>query len=234
MSRGILYAVGIGPGDPELITLKALRILNAVHVIAVPKGRESGESVALSIIEGTIDMTAKRILEIHFPMTKGSKRNTLLPSAQEVLSVLDTGQDIAFITLGDPTLYSTFFHLLDSIQTIAPDLVAEIIPGVSSIMASAARAGHCLALSGDKVAIIPATYIADLDTAIEGFQTVVLMKAHSVIGQIKDVLGQRGLVESAVYVARAGHGDEIVKPLSKVTEDDLNYFSTVIVRIKNA
>lgn len=232
MRRGRLYAVGIGPGDPELITLKAARILREADVIAVPRGREDGESVALGIIAGVVDMAAKRLLEIHFPMRKGPQREALAKAAGEVLGLLDEGHDVAFITLGDPTLYSTFFHLLDAIHQIAPRLRAEIIPGVTSVTASAAAASISLALSGDKVAIIPATYIKDLDAVIDGFQTVVLMKAHSVIDEIKSVVARRGL--HAVFVSRAGRKDEVIKPLSEVTADDLNYFSTVIVRTGNA
>lgn len=231
IKRGVLYAVGIGPGDPELMTLKAVRIIQEAAVIAVPKGREAGQSVALGIIEGVVELSRKRLMEIHFPMTKGSQRDTLRQSAHDVLSVLDEGSDVAFITLGDPTLYSTFFHLLDAIHQIARDIEVTVIPGVSSIMAAAALSSQSLALSGEKVAIIPATYVRDLDGAIEGFQTVVLMKAHSVIDEIRAVLTRRGLMARAVYVSRAGHKEQIVKPLSEVTSDDLNYFSTVIVRV---
>lgn len=234
MTRGKLYAVGIGPGDPELITLKAVRILREADVIAVPKGREDGESVARGIIESVVDMQAKRLLEIHFPMRKGTQREALAKAAQDVLGLLDQGDDVAFITLGDPTLYSTFFHLLDAIHQIEPGLKSEIIPGVSSIMASAAAASRSLALSGDKVAVIPATYVSDLDSVLDGFQTVILMKAHSVIEDIKSVLTRRGLMGSAVFVSRAGRKGEVIKPLSEVVESDLNYFSTVIVRTKDA
>ncbi len=234
MTRGRLYAVGIGPGDPELITLKAVRILREAEVIAVPKGKEDGESVALGIVESIVDMQGKRLLEIHFPMRKGPQREALGKAAKEVLGLLYQGRDVAFITLGDPTLYSTFFHLLDAIHQIEPGLKAEIIPGVSSITASAAAASMSLALSGDRVAVIPATYVGDLDSVLDGFQTVILMKAHSVIEEIKAVLARRGLLGGAVFVSRAGRQGEVIKPLSEVNEGDLNYFSTVIVRTRNA
>ncbi len=228
--RGKLYAVGVGPGDPELMTLKAKKVLEAVDVLCVPKGRRAGESLALGIVEKAVALKGKSIMEIHFPMVKGNKREVLKPAAEEVLRVLESGRDTAFVTLGDPTLYSTFFHLYDALRGIDPGLAVEVVPGVSSINASSARAGLSLALSGEKLAVLPAMYINDLKEALEGFDTVVLMKVHSVFEEVRDVLKDKGLLERAVYVSRAGMPDEVVKPLARVLPEELNYFSTVIVR----
>jgi len=233
MKRGKLYAVGIGPGDPELMTLKAVRVIKEADVVCVPRGKQAGESMALGIVEQAVDLDGKQIIEAHFPMVKGSQREALKPVAEELIGVLQEGKDIAFITIGDPVLYSTFFHLYDAMLALEHDLDFEIIPGVSSVTASAARAGIGLALSGEKVAVVPATYVKDFEQVIKGFDTVVLMKVHRVIDEIKETLSSRGLTEGAVYVARAGLPDEIVKPLAEVGEADLDYFSIVIVRAKN-
>lgn len=231
--RGKLYALGIGPGDPELMTLKAQRILREAPVICVPLGREDGQSVALRIVEGAVDLGGKEMLEVHFPMKKGSQRDALRPAAEEVLRVLDSGRDVAFPTLGDPVLYSTFFHLYDALLSLSPEVEIEVVPGVSSINASAARAGMSLTLSGDRLAVLPATYIEDMGMELRKYDTVVLMKVNSVLDRIKDKLEHEGLLESAVYVSRVGMDGETVKPLRDVLPGDVHYFSTVIVRKKN-
>lgn len=231
---GTLYALGIGPGDPELMTLKAARILRESPVICVPRGREDGQSVALDIVRGAVDISGKELMEIHFPMKKGSQRDALRPAAEDVLRTLNKGSDIAFPTLGDPVLYSTFFHLYDAMLSLSPGAKIEIVPGVSSINASAARAGVSLTLSGQRLAVLPATYIESMDSVLDEFETIVLMKVHSVLMKVKDALEKRGLLKGAIYVSRVGMGeDECVKPLSEVKEDEAHYFSTVIVRREN-
>lgn len=233
MNKGKLYAVGIGPGDTELMTLKAVRVIKSADVLCVPKGRKTGESMALNIVEQAVDLDGKKIMEVHFPMVKGPQREALKPAAAEVLRVLRDGKDIAFITLGDPVLYSTFFHLYDAMLALDEHVDIEIVPGVSSINASGARARVSLALSGEKLAVLPATYINDIGNVLDEFDAVVLMKVHSVLEEVRGVLDGMGLLEKAVYVSRVGMPDETVKPLSQVGEGELNYFSTVIVRKKN-
>ena len=116
--RGKLYAIGVGPGDPELLTLKASRILKGVPCICVPKGREEGSSLALSIVQKALSLEGKEIIEAHFPMrkTKTSRQsedceldNKWAETVKNILSRLNKGIDVAFITLGDPAIYSTFF-----------------------------------------------------------------------------------------------------------------------------
>jgi precorrin-2/cobalt-factor-2 C20-methyltransferase len=138
---------------------------------------------------------------------------------------------MAFITIGDPTIYSTFFYLYDRLLDANPDLDIEIIPGVSSINASAARAKVSLGLADEKIAVLPATYIGNLKEILEKFDTVVLMKVHKVLGKVIAVLDEMGLTSSAVYVSRAGMRDEeIIRDIRKLKEDDMNYFSLLIVR----
>ncbi len=231
--KGTLYAVGIGPGDPELLTLKAVRLIREHDLILVPKGRQDGESLALSIVRQAVDLGGKEVREIHFPMikgTKGSQREVLMPEAKKLLGELDSGRSAVFITLGCSVLYSTFFHLMDAVSSLDEDVSVVLVPGVSSVMAAGAAAGQALALASDRVAILPATYMEGLKRALEEFDTVVLMKTHRVMDEVKGLLEEMGLMERAWYVARVGLPQEIVKPLSDVTEGDLNYFSIVIVR----
>jgi precorrin-2/cobalt-factor-2 C20-methyltransferase len=261
---GKLYVVGIGPGDPELMTLKAVRILKEVSCIFVPKGREEGTSLALSIVQKTLNLDDKEIVEAHFPMRKtrnrqeppctradapgnagvqagGSQEEKTTDDLSEldakwnetvevVLNRLARGIDAAFITIGDPAIYSTFFYLYDRLLELEPSLNIEIVPGISSINAAAARAGLYLGLGNDRIAILPANYLASLQETLEEFDTVVLMKVNKVFDSVRDTLIRMNL-SVATYVARAGMKDErIFKDIRMVKAEDLNYFSLVIVR----
>lgn len=235
---GKLYVIGVGPGDPELLTLKAARILREVNVLCVPKGREEGSSMALSIVKKAITVEEKDIIEAYFPMKKtlGTEHNSELQSKWQntvdtVLSILAQGQDMAFITLGDPSIYSTFFYLYDRLLELKPDLNIEIVPGVSSINASAARANISLGLAADKIAILPATYIDDIKNILENFDTVVLMKVHRVFGKVLKALEETKLTGKAVYISRAGMAEEkIFRDITVVKDISQDYFSMVIIK----
>jgi len=258
---GTLFVVGVGPGDPELLTLKAARILKDISCICVPKGREEGSSLALSIVKKAVNIDGKEIIEAHFPMKKTRTQNIFLPTHpspsrgegkgggknlspdlceldakwQEtvvaVYSRLNKGIDMAFVTIGDPTIYSTFFYLYDRLLELNPELNIEIIPGVSSINASSSRANISLGLADERIAILPANYSGDLKETIDKFNTIVLMKVHKVFSNILKTLDEMNLLKNAVYVSRAGMEDErIFKNIMDVKPQDLNYFSVVIIR----
>jgi precorrin-2/cobalt-factor-2 C20-methyltransferase len=240
---GKLYVVGVGPGDPELLTLKAARILKDVPCIFVPKGREEGSSLALSIVEKALALGDKEIVEIHFPMhkTKGKQEqggeapvglnSKWKQAVTTVYDRLSAGLDAAFITIGDPTIYSTFFYIYDSLIALDAKLEIEIIPGVSSITAAASRAGISLGLGDEKIAILPATYTDDLNEVLEKFDTVVLMKVFRVFDRLLSTLEKMMLADRAIYVCRAGmEGEKVIRSIRGVKEADLNYFSMVIIR----
>jgi precorrin-2/cobalt-factor-2 C20-methyltransferase len=272
---GTLYVIGVGPGDPELLTLKAVRILRDISCLCVPKGREEGSSLALSIVKKAVNIDGKEIIEAHFPMRKTKKQDTGYriqdtapptqpsPSRGEgkgggeglgsgfrtpdpdlceldtkwnetvktVLNKLNRGIDMAFITIGDPTIYSTFFYLYDKLIELNPGLNIEIIPGVSSVNAAASRARLSLGLADEKIAILPATYTDDIKKALEKFDTVVLMKVHRVFEKLLNALTEMNLIDNAIYISKAGMEDErIFANIRDVKEKDLNYLSVVLVK----
>lgn len=235
---GKLYVIGVGPGDPELLTLKAARILRETNVICVPKGREEGSSLALSIVEKALNLEGKEIIEAYFPMKKttASEHNSELNSKWQntvgtVLNKLNQGTDMAFITLGDPSIYSTFFYLYDRLLELMPDLSIEIIPGVSSISASASRAKISLGLADEKIAILPATYTEDLKEVLGRFDTIVLMKVHRVFDRVLNTLNELKLADKAIFVSRASMDDEnIIRDIREVKGDNLDYFSMIVVK----
>ncbi|TAN43314.1 MAG: precorrin-2 C(20)-methyltransferase [Nitrospirae bacterium] len=235
---GALYVIGVGPGDPELLTLKAVRLLKEAPCICVPKGREEGSSLALSIVEKAVDLKGKEIIEAHFPMRKtklqghAEELDAKWQGTVDVVSKkLLSGVNMVFITIGDPTFYSTFFYLYDKLLELIPLLNIEFVPGISSINASASRAKLCLALADEKIAVLPATYTDGIRETLEKFDTVVLMKVHRVFFLVRELLGDMGLLDKAHYIVRAGMADErIFDDLRTVKEEDLNYFSLIVVK----
>lgn len=236
--RATLRVVGVGPGDPELLTLKAARIIRESNVIFVPKGREEGTSLALSIVEKAVKLEGKEIIEAHFPMRKtrnqGGDRELdekWGATVNAITDKLESGEDVVFITIGDPTIYSTFFYLHERLIKLVPELKIEFTPGISSINASAATAGMALSLANEKIAVLPANYLDELESVLEKFDTIILMKVNKVFDHVMELLEKIGLVENAVCVSRAGMDDEqVYRNIKDIDSDKLNYFSTMIVK----
>jgi len=234
-----LYIIGVGPGDPELLTLKAHNALNACTVIATPKGSKKGSSTALSIVEQAVELTGKTILELHFPMRKirmGENPDEKVQkgwqeAAQTVIRNLDAGNDVAFPTLGDPAIYSTGYYLYQTITEIRPDIKVVFVPGISALSSCSAATAIPICLGDDRLAVIPATFSSDtLKETLLSFDTIVLMKVHKVIDELKELLSDLDLLDSAVLVEKTGMREEKIYPdLSKLTET-IHYFSTIIVR----
>ena len=155
-----------------------------------------------------------------------------LRAAEAVLSHLDAGRDVAFPTLGDPALYSTGFYVCETVADLRPEVPIRIIPGVSSIGASAAAAGGPLCLGDDRLVVIPATYENGLLREIlERFDAVVLMKVHRVMDRVLALLDDMDLLDQAVLVERTGQpGERIVRGLRDAADLAPHYFSTIIVR----
>lgn len=240
--KGKFYVIGVGPGDPELLTLKAMRILNECPVWVVPKGSLKGESTALNIIGDTVSRQDKEVLEQYFPMKKiyrGKKADPEVAKAwqQTALAIcerLKKGQDVVFPTLGDPAIYSTGFYVCEALLEIMEDLEVEIIPGVSSIGATAAAVGQPLCLGDERLVVIPATFEnGKLKETLEQFDTVVLMKVHRVMDRLVPLLAELNLLDKAVLVERTSQNEErIQRDLVAAAAGEQHYFSTIIVRKK--
>ena len=230
---GTLYGVGVGPGDPELLTLKALRILEKVPVVCAPQSETSQESYALDIVRQFLVEGKQEILRIPFPTDDAEGAASVWRDAADTLGEhLLQGKDVAFITEGDPMLYSTFAYVLESVCTQYPGVPVEIIPGVSSVMAAAASAGVPLVTHGQRLAILPAVYgIDDLSEAISSYDTIVLMKVNRTLLQALANLEQLGLAGKGIYVRRASTArEEVVTDLGRLSDEDLDYFSLLIIK----
>jgi len=230
---GCLYGVGVGPGDPELLTRKALRIIQQAPIICTPQSETSTESYALEIVGEFLDLSKQEILRLTFPTDDAEgAAGVWRRGADTIAEKLLAGQDVAFITEGDPMLYSTFAYILEGITSAHPSIPVEIVPGVSSVMAAAASAAIPLVTHGQRLAILPAVYgIDDLREAIANYDTIVLMKVNRTLLQALANLETLGLAGKGIYVRRASTASErVVTDLSQLTEEDLDYFSLLIIR----
>ncbi len=230
---GKFYAVGVGPGDPDLLTRKAYQVLSEVEIIWAPIARTSDQSYSLNIVGQAIDLNNKQIVESSFPTDDEAGALAVWEqSAGEIIQYLNQGQNVAFITEGDPMIYSTVSYVLEVIQNQCPEAEVEIIPGVSSVMAAASSAGIPLVRHGQKLAILPYVYgIDDLREAISNYDTIVLMKVNKLLLTALANLEQLGLLGKTTYVRRASTDNErIVQNLADLTEQDLDYFSLLIIR----
>ncbi|PKN16622.1 MAG: precorrin-2 C(20)-methyltransferase [Deltaproteobacteria bacterium HGW-Deltaproteobacteria-23] len=229
-----IYAVGVGPGDPELLTRKAERIISQSPVICAPTGAADAASYALSIVEHLLDRSRQEILTRVFPMMKkGPELEAAWEEvATEVIERIDGGQDVAFITIGDPCLYSTFLYLYRIIRAKRADIPVEIIPGISSINAAAAAAGIPLGIADERIAILPATYEnEELKKTLAEFDTIVLMKVNRVFDRIYPLLCELGLDKSSVFIRRVGSSQqEVISDISTLLGRELDYLSMLIVR----
>lgn len=239
--RGTFYVVGVGPGDPELLTLKAWRILKNCSCFIVPKSRENGSSTARWIVEQSLSTADKEIVEIHFPMQKVHMGETPAPevsaawqkAVDAIITRLENGQDVAFPTLGDPAIYSTGFYTCQTLLERAPESKTIIVPGVSSISACAAAANTPLCQGDDMLAVVPATFNNDkLRQIFNTFQTVVLMKLHRVMPRITALLQELDLGDKAVLIEKTAQNEERIIRGCLNRQDKLHYFSTMIVRTR--
>lgn len=230
---GTFYAVGVGPGDPELLTLRAARVLSEVDSIYYPSGARRRGGLARDIVDG-LGRPESVYRAVPMPMSRdrSAARGAYGGAAAAIVEELRAGRSAAWITEGDPLFYSTFIHLRDELRGLVPGLRMEIVPGVTSVQAGAARAGFALARLDDRVAIIPAAYgIERLPALLEQFTTVVLMKINRDLDRLLDLLEALPWPSRAVYLERIGQpGERVVTDLASLRGRERHYFSMVIVQ----
>ncbi len=206
MSNGTFYVIGVGPGDPELITLKAVRLLRETPCIYVPTSRLSTQTWVADAVQTYAKAEADiRTVSFSLGADRQARQEHWHQTAATIVAQLRTGEDVAFVSLGDPLLYSTCIYLLRALQEQWPQLPIEIIPGISAYAHCAALTTFAIGEGEQPVTIIPTvTAIHDLQSAINRGGTLVVMKIGRHLQAIIDLLEDNSLIEQAVFVARAG------------------------------
>jgi precorrin-2/cobalt-factor-2 C20-methyltransferase len=229
---GILYGVSVGTGDPELITVKGLRILQSSDIVAFPAGVNNRLGVAQNIIQDWLQ-PHQQILPLEFPYVQDELKLKVAWSkaAQHVGQKLTLGNNVAFACLGDINFYGTFTYLAQTLRRSHPEVTIETIPGVCSPMAIASVLGIPLTVNQQKMAVLPALYsVQELETALNWAEVVVLLKVSSVYPQVWQILEQRNLLASSAIVEKATFPEQkIYRDLRNYPQLDLSYFSVLLI-----
>lgn len=224
--NGTLYGVGLGPGDPELITLKAARLIQGARTIAYPT-LAGGDSFARAIAAGLIGPDVREIC-MDVPMTTAREpaQQAYDRGAADIAKVLQSGEDVVCLCEGDPFFYGSFMYLN---ARLTQDFTVKVIPGVTSITACAAESGRPLVARNERLTVLPGPMDeAELRDRIAGAEAVAIMKVGRHLAKIRAVIDDLGLTENASYIERATLPEQVVVPLSQAPET-APYFSMILL-----
>ena len=229
---GTCYGVGVGPGDPELLTLKAARVIGACQVVAAPQTR-GGATLALDIAAQAVNLEGKEIVRLPFAMSRdaGERQRMHEESVGLIAEQLAQGKDVAVLTLGDPGVFSSFFYLADGLRERG--FVIEVIPGVTSFSAVAARLGEGLTEMDEPLHVVPsAACAARIDEELDLPGTKVLMKPCGKLGELIETLERRGELSCTSLVADCGLPSEhVCRDLASFNPSEHpSYFTTLVVK----
>ncbi len=231
---GTLYGIGAGPGDPELLTIKGHRYLMECPVIAYPKKKMGEPSYAFGIVEKYVNPSEKTMLGLVFPMTRNQEilHQQWNETVDTVWNHLSKGENVAFVTEGDPMIFSTFIHLSRVLKERYKVAKVVSIPGVSSMNAAASRLAVPFADGDDSIAIVPATRDRQkMKTALENHDCVIFIKVAKVFDQMVDLLTELHLLDKASAVTKVTAPDEMIwRNVEELRGVDLNYLTLMVVR----
>lgn len=230
---GKLYGIGVGPGDPDLLTIKAVKALEKIDILYTPKASKGGDSIAKKIIEGYIreDLLVK---ERYFPMVNDveTKIKAWDDIANEIVEDVQSGRNVGLVSLGDPMIYSTYVYILERVEE---KIDVETIPGISSFNNISSSNNFPLSMDKEAMAIVPSTENIDrIRRVLTDFDSVVLMKVYKNFKEILKLIFELGLKENAILVSNSSmDSEQVYTDLDHVYElDAIGYFSTIIVNKK--
>ena len=232
---GILYGVGVGPGDPELLTLKALKVLREVEVIFAASSPKNGYSLALNTVQDLIPKDAK-VVKLPFPMTNNAEvlQEAWRENAAAVRKVLDQGQDAAFITIGDPLTYSTYGYLLKTLKQNDCKAQAFTVPGVTAYHAAAARLNKPLVESNESLVVVSGVGDPESIRRLSVFsENIVIMKAYRQFDSIIDTVESLPQACSVSAVSQIGLPEErVTQDATKLKGEKMPYLTLCVVKRK--
>ena len=225
---GILYGVGVGPGDPELMTVKAWRLISTAHVIAYlcANGKDStARDIASPFI---VEATSEIAIDMPMRLEREPGEVAYDKGAAEIAAVLDAGKDVIMLCEGDPFFYGSFIYIF---ERLAKKYKTIVVPGVTSITAAAAAIGQPLAARNDMLKVLPATLPEDkLHFELATSQAVAIIKVGRHFGKVKLILAELGLLSKATAIENATRENQKITSVVDIEGDTLPYFTTIIVR----
>ncbi len=234
-----LICVGCGPGDPDLLTVKAVKAIQNAEVIMCPTSKEGKPSIALSVISSLIDGSNKQVIDLVFPMTKDKEKleNTWEKNAKTLAETVLSGKKVVYVTVGDPYLYSTWIYLHRELQTKYPKIKIKVIPGIVSMFTFASKVGISLAEGAEKMAVIPSCYdLSKVKEIAKNCDTMIFLKDGRYFDQVVTLLREAGFSDNSIFAIGQDldTDHEIVKKLTlgQVTNDvfTTKYFSIMVVK----
>ena len=234
-----LVAIGVGPGDPDLLTVKAVRAIRDADIIMCPASGEERPSIALSVVESLLDRSHQEIVRLIFPMTKDPDilKTTWKRNAGIMAETVLTGKDVVYLTVGDPYLYSTWIYMHRELSANHPEMDISVIPGIVSMFTFASKAGVSIAEGAEKVSIIPSCYeLSSVKAIAKNSDTLVFLKDGRYFDQVVDVLRDAGFPDDSIFAIGQdlGTDHEIVRRLTlgEVHRGVLTtkYFSILVVK----
>ncbi len=230
---GHFYAIGVGPGSPDLLTLRAVALIRSADVIIAPRSRIAAKSLALETVQGLID--GQEVIDHVYAMTRDadSTIQSWAQVADRACERCSSGQSVVQITLGDPLIYSTSCYLLALVrETLAGECV-HVVPGISAFQAAASLFDQPLTIQEDRMTLMPATDLARVEAALDHCETLVLYKAGKRIAEIADLLERRGLAGCAKLVCYAEQGGRqfTSSDLRAAAKTHHGYMATVLVHV---
>ena len=232
MKTGNFYGIGLGPGDPELLTLKALYTIQKADCIFVPKSDSKEDSLALEIVKDYVK--GKRVIEQVYPMTKDKETlNTAwLKVAEEIHTEVKNGYNVVYLTLGDPMTFSTYIYLLRHLNTMLPEKAIHTIPGITSYNAAACAANYPLLTGDEKLAVIPIPKdVAELRSILESFDTIVMMKVAKKLDEVIQLLEDMKLSENALFASYIGQKDAYLTcDIVSLKGSGMGYMSVLVAK----
>lgn len=233
MKLGKFYGIGVGPGDPGLLTLRAAEVLSQVEVVFAATGARSDDCISGSVVDAVGGCTAERVILV-FSMAREmrDRQQAWSDNANQVADALRQGKSCAFVTIGDPLIYSTYSYLLRRVRELLPELEVETIPGITSFQAVAARNNLPLVENRETLGLIPAwTRESTSDPQFDHADTVVLLKTYHHRREILEKLQDSGFDGECIYASRVGLADELmVSGIDHITQMPETYLSLIIAK----
>lgn len=227
---GKLFGVGVGPGDPELITVKAVRVIKEADIIFTAASTKNTYSLAVEIASPYISPSAT-VEKLFFPMSKDVEEveAAWIENARQIADVLKQGKTAVFLTLGDPTTYSTFGYILKKMDCVMPDADIETIPGITSFHAASARLNRILVEGEESLLVTSGAFGGDQIRRVDGVENVAIVKAYKNIEDINKALRETGLDNRCVAVSKCGRkNEEIIEDLDALEKREPDYWTLIL------